>query len=137
MLIYFFIMMFGRLKKMSYLCGMIYNKILKFIYKDLHPLNEAVVRLTKNKWYTFAEGKTSCATGKFRVIRLRSVEGEDVVDVEIKLLKDEPKYKDSTLEQWEKSRNRTIKYYIPKSDLIDRLRLVGIRNYKLGNIKIK
>ena len=137
MLIYFFKMMFGRLKKLSYLCGMIYNKILKLIHKDLHPLNEAVIRLTRNKWYTFAEGKTSCATGKFRVVRLRSVNGEDVVDVEIKLIKDEPKYKDSTIEQWEKSRNRTIKYYIPKSDLIDRLRLVGIRNYKLGNIKIK
>ena len=130
-------MMFGRLKKLSYLCGMIYNKILKLIHKDLHPLNEAVVRLTKNKWYTFAEGKTSCPSGKFRVVLLRSVNGQNVVDVEIRLIQDEPKHKKITEEKRLQVRDSSIRYYIPQSDLIERLRLVGIRNYKIGNIKIK
>lgn len=134
MLIYFFIMRFGHMESLTYICGMIKDKILKFIYKDLHPLNEAAVRLTKNKWYDFAKGKTSCASGKFKLVRMRkSSEGETIVDVEIRLIQDERCSKDKLNE----IRNRTINYYIPKSDLINMLILVGIKEYKLGNIKIK
>jgi len=55
------------------------------------------------------------------------------VDVEIKLIQDENCPKENLNE----IRNRTINYYIPKSDLINMLILVGIKEYKLGNIKIK
>ena len=88
-----------------------FKRLTNLFQRDLHPLNEAVVRLTKNKWYTFAEGKTSCASGEFRVVRLRSVNGEDVIDVEIRLRQDERKIKGVTTEQLEEAASKLKETY--------------------------
>ena len=100
----------------------------KLIYKDLHPLNEAVVRITKNKWFDFALGIQTYPSGKFKVLRIRKVNGENVIDVEVKIIS---KGKGSHLI------DESVQFFIPKSELIERLYLIGIRNYKLGTVKIK
>ena len=100
----------------------------KLIYKDLHPLNDAVVRITKNKWFDFALGIQTYPSGKFKVLRIRKVNGENVVDVEVKIIS---KGKGGHLV------DESVQFFIPKSELIERLYLIGIRNYKLGKVKIK
>ena len=100
----------------------------KLIYKDLHPLNDAVVRITKNKWFDFALGIQTYPSGKFKVLRIRKVNGENVIDVEVKIIS---KGKGSHLI------DESVQFFIPKSELIERLYLIGIRNYKLGKVKIK
>ncbi len=55
---------------------------------------------------------------------MRKVDGENIVDVSVKITS---KGKGSHLI------DESVQFFIPKSDLIDRLYLIGIRNYKLGN----
>jgi hypothetical protein len=102
--------------------------ITTLLHKDLHPLNEAAVRITRNKWFDFASGIQTYPSGKFKVIRMRKVDGENVVDVEVKITS-----KDKSPEKVDES----IQFFIPKSELIERLYLIGIKNYKLGTVKMK
>jgi hypothetical protein len=102
--------------------------ITTLLHKDLHPLNEAAVRITKNKWFDFARDIQTYPSGKFKVIRMRMVDGENVVDVEVKITS-----KDRSPNKVDES----IQFFIPKSELIERLHLIGIKNYKLGTVKMK
>lgn len=100
----------------------------KYLYKDLHPLNEAAIRICKNKWFDFAKDIHTYPSGKFKVLRMRKVNGENVIDVSVKITS---KGKGSHLV------DESIQFFVPKSELIERLYLIGIRNYKLGTVKIK
>lgn len=118
------------------------RKILTFI-KSLfcktdivHPLNDAIMRLTMNKTFDFAKGKRSVVNGYCMVKGVRQDMGVNYVDVLVKITQDEPKryYKS----EWRRKRFRkaNIKYYITHSELSHTVRMVGMKSFRVGNITL-
>jgi len=115
---------------------MIKDRLLKLIHKDLHPLNGVSVRLMGNKWFPFAEDMEQCVSGNFKLIRVRTENDKILVDIAVRILRDQPTIKLMTEEENLRFREGRIKCYVKSSDLSIRLRLIGIKNYKIGKIKI-
>jgi hypothetical protein len=118
------------------------RKILKFIKSlfiktdTVHPLNEAIMRLTMNKTFDFAKGKRSVVNGHCMVKGVRCDMGVNYVDVYVKITQDEPKRYYKT--EWRRRRFRqaNIRYYIGHSELSQIIRMVGMRSFRVGNITL-
>ena len=123
-------MEFGHMESLSYICGM------KLFNRHTHPLSNAVMKITKDKTYPFAQEKTSCTNGYCKVTKVRKMDNKCLVDVEVILTRDEnPKFH-KTEEGRIKSREASIRYDIKGSELRTYLKIVGISEFKVGKIKI-
>ena len=125
---------------MPYICGM--RKILTFIKSlfiktdTVHPLNEAIMRLTMNKTFDFAKGKRSVVNGHCMVKGVRQDMGVNYVDVLVKITQDEPKRYYKSERRRKRFRKANIRYYIGHSELTHTIRMVGMKSFRVGNITL-
>jgi hypothetical protein len=118
------------------------RKILTFIKKlfcktdIVHPLNDAIMRLTMNKTFDFAKGKRSVVNGYCMVKGVRQDMGVNYVDVLVKITQDEPKRYYKSEWRRRKFRKANIKYYIKHSELSHTVRMVGMKTFRIGNITL-
>jgi len=118
------------MESLTYICGM------KLFNRHIHPLSQAVMKITKDKTYPFAQEKTSCTNGYCKVTKVRKIDNKCLVDVEVILTTDEnPKFH-KTEQGRIKSRETSIRYDIKSSELRTYLKIVGISEFKVGKIKI-